>query len=1450
MISLGSICLLLVLAVFSLQFGAVQTYITQKVAKYLSNELDSDITLERIYFKPFSSLELVNFQVKDKFGHTLVAAEALHSNFVLMHIFKQRLTVEEIKLENAEVNMHIYKDSTNFSTLISYFTPEKTRTGNKKQKLRLDLEKIELINNRFRLENHNFKHHNRGVDFSDLDITEISGVFDDIRLDSTLKANIQKFTWKEKSGLHLRELSTKASYSDTKMEFEELYLETNNSVVQDYLKFDYASMKDFNDFIRKVHITGNLTDSYVDSRDIEFFAPTMKTVVFETAIHKAGVSGTVSDISANDVHFTTAKQTKLHGNFTIKGLPNINKTIFDVDLDKLQTTPEDVETLVPKFANTRSFILPTQLHRFERVSFHGKFKGLYNDFTVDGNLSNALGDLTTKSHINIGKILRYAGTVQAKQFDLGSLIRSDIVGKTTVDLSFEGQELKFQDLNLRVDGTLRNSHIQGYTYDEIVLSGNIADQVLDINGHINDDNLRMDYKTSIDWSSVSPNYLLDTDIEYAQLKNLKWLEKDSVSVHKAKINTNLVGNTINNITGYLEADSIELVTSKGKFHIDKINFTAEGDQNNRVLYLNSDIADAKMYGKIDLHTIVGYFGSLAMRYAPAIGIPTEDYNPQNFDLEINVKSFKPIATLFDPTLSLEKGSHLRASFSSDSLTANFIAFSPLVEYKGLRMTNLAIRENADNSAFSLDIHADRLNWGDSVYVNHIHIRNILANDSLHFNIVMSEQEATNYLNLKGNIHFAYNAPAYIAFEPSTIIINQEHWKLHNNATVQVSKGKIFLSNLVLSQAQQQVSLNGIMSNTNDKLLIDFDRFNLSSLNGITNPLGIHLAGSMDGRMEVSSLFKKPFASANIQTSLITYNQLAVGQLHLIADLDPSTGLANIDLHLTDEQDRGVKMLGYYNFFDENEKLSIDGKLNKIDLAVFQPFLKNLVSDLSGKGSGDVSIKGTLKNPKISGIARVEDAEFTVNYLKTLYRVENQAALVENNAIMLQNLVLRDIHGQRATANGIVNLARIANPYIDVDIVGNNVMVLNTTYKDNNLYYGKAFASGAFRFKGYTSAIDIDINARSESNTVVTIPFNSAMTITDSDFVYFINRDSTGNTTQEKKSLFKGLTMNMDISITPEAEINLPTDLGTLKGNGTGQISMKISSLGDFEMFGDYLVSSGKFHFTAQDFINKYFDIKTGGTIRWTGEPSDAVININAIYQQRTAVGPLYNAAGRAGEDERVLAQADMLIKGTLTQPDVTFDLNFPQNPYIKDQLQSYLSDANNINQQALSLIVRRSFTPSSTNEIGREVNNTLLSAGTEIAFNQLNNIISQSLNINFFDLNIRSFNDASASVRLLNDRLTLTGGITDRTNYLANDLTFFREGITTDAELTYRLRRDGNLMLRAYNRPYTRNFLIRMTDAEYISAAGLVYRQEFNSIRELWRKMWILGIKKEEKPKE
>src|SRR5699024_6744277 len=119
---------------------------------------------------------------------------------------------------------------------------------------------------------------------------------------------------------------------------------------------------------------------------------------------------------------------------------------------------------------------------------------------------------------------------------------------------------------------------------------------------------------------------------------------------------------------------------------------------------------------------------------------------------------------------------------------------------------------------------------------------------------------------------------------------------------------------------------------------------------------------------------------------------------------------------------------------------------------------------------------------------------------------------------------------------------------------------------------------------------------------------------------------------------------------------------------------------------------------------------------------------------------------------------------------------------VKDELQSYFNDVNNKNTQALSLIVRRSFSPNTGSVNVQAVNSTIFSAGTELFFNQLNNILAQSLNLNFVDLNIRSLNEASASLRLLEDRLVITGGVTDRRTEL-NDLNIIGNSVARDVEL-------------------------------------------------------------------
>jgi hypothetical protein len=164
--------------------------------------------------------------------------------------------------------------------------------------------------------------------------------------------------------------------------------------------------------------------------------------------------------------------------------------------------------------------------------------------------------------------------------------------------------------------------------------------------------------------------------------------------------------------------------------------------------------------------------------------------------------------------------------------------------------------------------------------------------------------------------------------------------------------------------------------------------------------------------------------------------------------------------------------------------------------------------------------------------------------------------------------------------------------------------------------------------------------------------------------------------------------------------------------------------------------------------------------------------------------------------------------------------------------------------------VRRQFTSGSNNSLTNQVISTAGDAVTEFAFNKLNNLIAQS-NIKNFDLNIRSFNEASASLRFFNDRLSFNGSLF--TNTASNDLfnnnntTLFNQSfnaINKDFEALYRIRKDGNLTARYSYRilnSTTLNNLNNQLLPQYVNGLGLVYQRDFDTFHEFIRNLFRSG---------
>ncbi len=1433
--------------IYALQYRPVQTYFAKRAAAYLSSELGTTVSLEGLYFKPFSSLVLNGLYVADLAGDTLLYTHRLTASVNLWKIRDRRITINKLALSGGSFYLHRRGDSSNVSFIANYFRPEMTsQSSNSRKWLTLDVGSVDLSDISLRYRNGESSPI-KGINYRDISLTKLTGHFSDINFDSHIfKSTIEGLTFREKSGFYVHEMQAVAEIDTNYLELQNLYLETNRSRIGDYLRFEYSQFSAFENFMEAVTFELVLDGARINSKDIEFFAPEVAVTHFDVSV--SGLfTGSVSNISGQNVLMRMGNRTQLSGDFDIRGLPDIEQTIFDIQLHELATNSADIESLVGELRQAQPFGLPPVFDRMGDIAYRGVLLGTYYDFEATGALATELGAANAAINLNIRNGGRYSGKITTPEFDLGTLFQHPQIGRGSFNVNIAGNGFRPDDINSHVDGNVSYLDLRGYRYANIDLVGEFSEMEFKGNIAVDDPNLQLVFDGGINFNPEQPEYAFDATIAYANLNNLDLYSKSPIVIENATIASNFNGNALNNMQGDLALYDIRFNADSLQYAVDSLVLQASGNEAHRLLRLRSDLADATVNGEMDLTTLRSYFKSIAMQYAPSLALAVGPIGKQAFDLNLQLKETEPITAVLAPKLTLGEGALMNARFSSAERTATINFIVPKLSYGTIDVERLIVDESANEGALRLLVTADRISVTDSLYVNNVNLSNVMAGDSLHVNLKLADITASNQLDLNGMVNFQRGLPTRIRLLPSALVLNNEPWQFSNNATAYITDGDIDVRDLEISNQGQTARLEGIISAENDRdVSFTFRNFNLSTFNPLMASSSLSLAGILNGHMDVSSVLDNPFAIADMVATDVRVNQTIIGDIVLRADFDRVSELVNVNVMAERDGMKTISAVGTYDASAENDKLNVKAHFNRSELILLQPFLGKLVSDVSGTISADLHVTGSALAPRVSGSCRLHDAAFTVNYLKTPYRIDD-AFVLNNSTINLDGLVITDRRNNKAIANGRVDMRNPLVPDIQVTVDATDFLVLNTTFRDNPSYYGTAYGTGRFSFNGPTNAMQISIQASTNASTRFHIPLNAVGTVSDNDFIRFVGHD-TLNTPQARPRLFQGLSMNMDLQITPDAETSLYTDLGELTGRGEGTLSLRISSLGDFEMFGDYAINTGKFTFTAQDFINKIFEINEGGTIRWTGQPTDATINLAAVYGQRTSLAPLYNAAGRETVEQRVLAHAVMNLNGNLMRPDITFGLNFPNDPYVNDELQSYLSDANNVNQQALSLIVRRSFSPGSATDFSRELNNTLLSAGTELAFNQLNNLISQSLNIKFVDLNIRSLNDASASLRFFNDRLIFTGGVADMRN--VNDLNVFSDRIVTDAELRYLIRKDGRLVLRGSNRLNSRNFLPLTINENYVSALGLVYRQEFYTFREFFKRLVTIRNEREEAEEE
>ena len=1385
---------------------------------------------------------LENLLVLDRQKDTLLSTPKFIVNLNNLSIKNRIIDVNTVQVNNGSFFLKSYKDKgTNVDFIIDYFDSGDTTTVKPKKKpFQISFERVILNNLKLKYRNLKIDTVIRGVNFDDVEVTNLNGIFEQLNTkDHLLQADIKNLTFHEKSGFYLRNLTAFTTIDSNGIELKKLLLVTNQSRLSDYFQMRFSSFNDFNDYINKVRMKANFKNSHLASRDISFFSSELSKMNLSIDIN-GQITGLVNDLRAKKLAVKAGKATYIKGDFNLKGLPNLAETFMEFKIEMAATNKRDLDEILGNTTGNKTKVIPEIVEKFGDIYFNGNFTGFQNDFIAFGEFKTKLGRLVSDVNMKInGKgVPSYSGNVKTYDFNIGNLINEKSLGRVTAAVYVKGRGTEVKDLTEEINGDISYLDFNNYRYSNIKIDGTFDKKFFDGSLKINDKNLQLVFDGGVNLNPELPVFNFRASIKNARLRSLHLLE-DSLKVD-AIFSTNFSGTNLDNIQGNLLVQQIVLDNAKGIYHIDSVQLQAQGIGVARTLRIQSDIFDASIKGQYDLNTLPSYYKTLAKAYIPSLKADIVSYKDQIFQFNLKIKRFEPVAELIAPGLEIDDEAIIIGNFDSQQNIATLNGFIKKLKYKGVTANNIILDENTTTGQLQAIITSDRVDLNDSLYIKNVNISNILRNDSLSLNVKLSNADDDNQLDLNGLVEFGKDTTARISILPSLLKINNEDWAVQEKVRINFNKGKTEISNFDLSNGKQLLTIDGILSSdAGDVLSVGFKDFSLKTLNPFVKTVGVRLSGNLNGDAKLHGLLSSPRISDDIKIDSLTFNDTYIGTLIDTSSYNQQANLINVYTRINAGNKETLKLDGKVDLKEKDLDISV--KMDESELTILSPFVSELVSNLKGHISAELNVKGPFSKPVINGDLTLDEAQLTVNYLKTAYTISDKVH-VENSVIRINDLDLKDVGGNTATANGTVDLNEINTPNLDVTVKSRNFMALNTTAKDNPLYFGQAYATGTFIFKGPTNKMFIGIDAKTEKGTVFNLPLNSSETVSSKDFITFLSKDTLENA--KKATSFDGLTMSFKLQVDPNSTTNLFTNLGNLSGKGNADLNLEINSLGDFEMSGDYIIESGSFDFTAQEVINKKFNIRQGGTIRWTGNPIQAQIQLKAIYELRAGLGDLYTAANRdnsSNADLRVPVEVEMGLSGLLLKPDIKLDIFFPSNPSIKEELQAYFNDANNLNLQAFSLIIRRSFAPGSGREaLGKQLSSGVTSTATELLFNQFNNVLS-SLNLDFVDINIRSLSEASASFKFFNDRIVINAGVVDRRS--SNDLSpigFTKNNVGGEFELLALIKKDGALIGKVANKPPTQQSIFANTGINpniNVTSLGLIYSLQFDNFREFLQRV-------------
>ncbi len=1433
------------------------------MAEYLSEELNTTVTIGRVDVDFLLDITMHDFYLEDQKENVLLDAKALQVSLNDLDLKNNSFSFEKIALTNADINLCKYEGEKdlNFKFIQDYFAGEPKENDKAKKSSALFCDMIELTNCHFVYMDEN-KTDNKGkINFNHLDITNLNLLMEDIIISDTLnQGNLMHLALTDHSGFNIFHMAGLLEFSKKHINARSLKILSNSSSLNLNLQFSFNHFKSFNHFVDSVNIDAQFMNSKVSMNDIAFFAPALEGM--NSTVNLSGrVAGFVSDLRAGNMLMESGDNTRMFFDLSMKGLPDFEHTQIHFDLKNSTVKMADLDEF--SLPGGEKLNLSARFNAISTARVTAQFDGSILDFSADIVAETDNGFI--KANVNSkGKSPEqiYHGKVMVDGFDMSTVAGLESkLGNVSGNITFNGKGTNKYNYSVKADGSITSLFYNNYVYTGISIDGNVKPSLYEGEVFINDPNIILDFDGLIDYSGRHPVLDFIATIEESNLKALHFNRNDSNAWLSCIIDANVTGLNPDSMLGKIKINNLAYDEGMKSFRITFLNTSiTEKDSISKLIAVNSEVFNGEIEGVFSFKDI----GETVQKYL-SVYIPSfinyeetdEELQPLAFNYRFTFKNVQDVLDVFAPGLKISKNTIASGSFDSGKNYLRSEIAANSTRFGKLELINLSLIGETFNETIYFTVTSDELSYNDSTAIHQVILNTVTHKDlsdfTIHWDNLHKKDKKQYSADISGDLIFSKGQPLNVKFDESTIVLNDSAYIITETSDIVVDTGYIWIKELTLKSPTQSLIIEGrISKDPYDLVQISFNNVQASTFADITKPYGIAAEGNINGYLLLSNLYKTPDYRSDINITQFAVNGNYVGDAIIQSSWDHERQAVYSEAYIEYSGNVGknvpFEIKGFYNPRDRDNALDLHVKLDRFNLALVEPYLSSFSSHLSGSCDGNIDISGSLDRPDVDGSITFRRTNMKVDYLNMYYSFAHTLT-ISNTSIAMKDVIINDMNGKTAKGDFELKHTHFKDFYLDLSLNPQNMQFLNTTASDNKYFYGKAYASGQVNIYGPFKQIQIDVIAKSEPGTVVYIPITGADEVDESNFITFVSESSDTNRTLDVKTESSGVALDLDIEVTPEAEVQIVFDpkVGdVMKGNGKGRLKMTMDENGEFLMYGALEIERGEYLFTLENVINKKFLIDKGGIIKWTGDPYKGQMDLTAKYNLKTSLYELVSVVDPSEQYKtKVPVSCLMHLSGGLLNPDIVFDIDLPNSDEnTKNIVRSLISNTEEMNRQVFSLLILNSFLATSSNTYSNPISQGIGTTSTELLINQFSNWLSQISKDFDIGFNYSQGNEISSSqievilsTQLFNDKIVIDGNLGVGGNQTNQDGVSQNEqasNIVGDVSVEYKIDKEGKFRVKAFNRSNTIDLVTN--DAPYTQGMAFFYRKDFNRLSELWRR--------------